>query len=216
MENADPDALADVAYGIFEIVLNRKMADRGKPLFERVEEEDPFHEDFISIFGEFAGDYPQLAGALSHRFESIDEIYKLLWQGEGVTPTRTTQMYWIIQDAPGSEREAIDSEMGGKWLIFVEKDDVDALWRRIRDATCAGRLGISAKVSTAKPNPESRDDRYVIYVFTRDWSDQEDVMRVREELRSLGVEERIGYKRNLETFAGEYSKKGKRVTFYSA
>ncbi|MGC9435079.1 MAG: putative phosphothreonine lyase domain-containing protein [Methanomicrobiales archaeon] len=216
MENADPDALADVAYGIFEIVLNRELENRGDHLFQRVEKEEPFWEDFLAVFSEFAGDYPQLAEALEHRFESTDQIYDMLCQGEGVCPTRTTQMYWIIQDAPGSKREAIDSDKAGKWLIFVEKDVVDALWRRIRDATCEGRLGISAKVSSAKPNPASRDDRYVIYVFTSDWSDQEDVMRVREELRELGVEERIGYKRNLETFAGEYSKKGKRVTFYSA
>ncbi|MHC1627065.1 MAG: putative phosphothreonine lyase domain-containing protein [Methanoculleaceae archaeon] len=216
MEDADPGALADVAYGIFEIVLNRELRNRGEYLFERVERGEDFRKDFESVFSEFADDYPQLAGALKSRFHTTDEIYENLRRGEGVTPTRTTQMYWIVQDAPGSEREAIDSDMAGKWLIFIEKDKVDELWRKIRDATCMGRLGIAAKVSTAKPNPDSRDDRYVIYVFTRDWSDREDVMRVREELRQLGVEERIGYKRNIETFAGEYSKKGKRVTYYSA
>ena len=73
-----------------------------------------------------------------------------------------------------------------------------------------------AKVSTAKPNPDSRDSRRVIYVYTKDWADEPDVMRVRENLRRLGFVDRIGYKRNLETFAGEYAKKGKRVTYYSA
>ena len=77
-------------------------------------------------------------------------------------------------------------------------------------------LGISAKVSTSKPNPESRDNRKVIYVYTKNWADETDVMRVRENLRTLGFTERIGYKRNIETFAGEYAKKGKRVTYYSA
>jgi hypothetical protein len=41
-------------------------------------------------------------------------------------------------------------------------------------------------------------------------------MRVRAKLKDLGFIDRIGYKRNIETFRGEYSKKGKRVTFYSA
>jgi nuclear transport factor 2 (NTF2) superfamily protein len=77
-------------------------------------------------------------------------------------------------------------------------------------------LGISAKVSTSKPNPESRDNRKVIYIYTKDWADEADVMRVREKLRTLGFSERIGYKRNIETFAGQYAKKGKRVTYYSA
>ena len=93
---------------------------------------------------------------------------------------------------------------------------LDLRHHRVRDATVAGDLGISAKVSTARPNPDSRDDRKVVYVYTRDWSDEADVMRVRERLRALGVTERIGYKRNLETFAGEYSEKGKKVTYYSA
>jgi hypothetical protein len=39
---------------------------------------------------------------------------------------------------------------------------------------------------------------------------------VREVLRELGVVQRIGYKRNIETFEGEYSDRGKKVTFYSA
>ena len=64
--------------------------------------------------------------------------------------------------------------------------------------------------------PDARDDRYVVYVYTADWQDEPEVMRVREALRALGVADRIGYKRNLETFRGEYSKKGKRVTYYSA
>ena len=125
-------------------------------------------------------------------------------------------MYWIVLDAPGSAPEAIEDENAGKWLIFQEPDQVDASWKKVRDATVAGELGISAKVSTAKPNPDSRDNRKVIYIYTKDWADETDVMRVREKLRELGFVDRIGYKRNLETFAGEYAKKGKRVTYYAA
>ena len=125
-------------------------------------------------------------------------------------------IYWIVLDAPGSAPEAIEDENAGKWLIFQEPDAVDAAWKKVRDATVALQLGISAKVSTAKPNPDSRDNRKVIYVYTKDWADEADVMRVREKLRELGFTDRIGYKRNLETFAGEYASKGKRVTYYSA
>jgi hypothetical protein len=140
----------------------------------------------------------------------------MLCNGEGVIPTKTTQAYWIVQDAPGSAPEAIEDENAGKWLIFQEPDMADEAWKKIRNATVALELGISAKVSTSKPNPESRDNRKVIYVYTKNWADETDVMRVREVLRTLGFIERIGYKRNIETFAGEYAKKGKRVTYYSA
>ena len=121
-----------------------------------------------------------------------------------------------MQDAPGFAASPDDEEKGGKWLVFTEKESADDLWARIRDATVNNKLGLSAKVSTAKHNPESRDERAVIYVNTRDWEDKDDVMRVREVLKELGVEQRIGYKRNIETYQGEYSEGGRKVTYYSA
>ena len=216
MAEADPEALADVAYGIFEHLLNRGLQAQGKYLYALVESGTDFKADLTAIFEKFREEYPQLADAMLARFSDIDTIYRMLCEGEGVLPSKTSQMYWIVLDAPGSAPEAIEDENAGKWLIFQEPDAADAAWKKVRDATVALELGISAKVSTAKPNPDSRDNRKVIYVYTKDWVDEADVMRVREKLRELGFVDRIGYKRNIETFAGEYAKKGKRVTYYSA
>ena len=216
MADVDPEALADVAYGIFEHLLNRGLLEQDKYLYALVERGIDFTADLSGIFTKFREEYPQLAEAMLSRFTSIDTIYRMLCEGEGVIPSKTTQMYWIVLDAPGSPPEAIEDENAGKWLLFQEPDAVDAAWKKIRDATVAHELGISAKVSTAKPNPDSRDNRKVIYVYTKDWADEADVMRVRENLRALGFTDRIGYKRNIETFAGEYAQKGKRVTYYSA
>lgn len=216
MAEVEPEVLADVAYGIFEIVLNRELRAAGRPLFRLVEEQVDFADDFARIFADFADEYPLLAGALLERSQIPDAIYPMLCAGEGVVPTRTTQTYWIVLDAPQGLPDAVDDELAGKWLIFLEKNQVDQAWLCVRDLTAEGALGISAKVSTAKPNPDARDDRFVIYVYTPDWQDEEDVMRVREELRSAGFVDRLGYKRNLETFRGEYSKKGKKVTYYSS
>jgi len=216
MAEVDPEALADVAYGIFEHLLNRNLQAQGKYLFALVEGGIDFKPDLAAIFLKFSEEYPQLAEAMLSHFSSLDTIYQQLCDGEGVVPTKTTQMYWIVQDAPGSAPEAIEDENAGKWLIFQEPDQVDAVWKKVRNATVSLELGISAKVSTAKPNPDSRDNRKVVYVYTKDWADEADVLRVREKLRELGFVDRIGYKRNIETFAGEYAKKGKRVTYYSA
>ncbi len=216
MPDADPEALADVGYGIFEHLLNKGLNNRGKHLFLLVEEGCGFLTEFEEIYAGFAAEYPQLAEALANRFPNRTSIYDMILAGEGVVPSKTTQMYWIVQDAPDSPPEAIEDENAGKWLIFEEPDQIDVIWKKIRDATVAGELGISTKISTAKPNPDSRDTRKVIYVYTKDWADEADVMRVREKLRELGIVDRIGYKRNIETFAGEYAKKGKRVTYYSA
>lgn len=216
MAEADPEALADVAYGIFEHLLNRGLQEKGKYLYALVESGTDFTADLGEIFSKFREEYPQLAEAMLARFSDIETVYRMLCDGEGVIPTKTTQMYWIVLDAPGSAPEAIEDENAGKWLIFQDPDAVDAAWKKVRDATVAHELGISAKVSTAKPNPDSRDNRKVIYVYTKDWAEEADVMRVREKLRELGFVDRIGYKRNIETFAGEYASKGKRVTYYSA
>lgn len=216
MAEVDPEALADVAYGIFEHLLNRGLQAEGKYLFALVESGTDFTAALTAIFAKFQEEYPQLAEAVLARFSNIPTIYRMLCEGEGVLPTRTLQTYWIVLDAPSSAPEAIEDENAGKWLIFQEPDAVDAAWKKVRDATMAHELGISAKVSTAKPNPDSRDNRKVIYVYTRDWADEADVMRVRGRLKELGFVDRIGYKRNLETFAGEYASKGKRVTYYSA
>ncbi len=216
MADIDPEALADVAYGIFEHFLNRGLQAQDKYLYALVEGGIDFKPDLAAIFQRFSEEYPQLAEAMLSHFSNLDTIYQMLYSGEGVIPTKTRQTYWIVQDAPGSAPEAIEDENAGKWLIFQEPDLVDSVWIKVRDATVALELGISAKVSTAKPNPDSRDNRKVIYVYTKDWVDEPDVMRVREKLRELGFADRIGYKRNIETFAGEYAKKGKRVTYYSA
>ena len=212
----DENPLSGAAYGIFEIILNRELTKKGKYLFERVEVGEDFRDEFDVIFSDFEDEYPQLSQALADEPGGKDRIYDMLLEGEGVIPSKTTRMYWIVQDYPDFSPEDFDDEKGGKWLIFMEKADIDEIWRKIRDATAAGRLGISARVSTAKENPDSRDERAVIYVNTADWEDEEDVMRIREVLRELGVEQRIGYKRNIETYHGEYSEGGKKVTYYSA
>lgn len=216
MEDIDPVSLGEIAYGTFEIFLTREFHARGRYLFDLVERGIDFKADLSEIFGEFQKEYPALALALSQEFDGIDGIYTLIQEGEGVLPSKTTGVHWIILDAPGAEGSGLGDERAGKWLIFVPEDEVDAAWKKVRDETMKGTLGISAKVSTAKPNPDSRDWRAVIYVYTRDWADEADVMRVRERLRDLGFTERIGYKRNIETYRGEYSKEGRRVTYYSA
>jgi hypothetical protein len=216
MEKVSPDELVDVAYGLFEVMLTTELRAFGPYLFELVEAGADFEPLFTSIFLKFSEEYPELGDALIQRFGSPGAIYQSICEGEGVVPSKTTRMYWIVQDAPEVRPDAIEDELAGKWLIFLPPDDVDAAWIRVRNATCGNELGISAKVSTAKPNPDSRDNTKVIYVYTPDWRDEADVMRVRERLRELGFADRLGYKRNIETFKGEYSQKGKRVTFYSA
>lgn len=216
MSDVDPETITDAACGILFHLLTKDLQAEGILLSSMVEGRIDFREKFHAVFSRFHTDYPELADALVQKYGGPDQVYELIRQGEGTIPSRTTTMYWIVLDAPSVQPEAIEEELAGKWLIFLPPENADEAWVKVRNATWNNELGISAKVSTARPNPDSRDTTKVIYVYTRDWRDEADVMRVRERLRELGFSDRLGYKRNIETFKGEYSQKGKRVTFYSA
>lgn len=216
MDRSEMEDDGEFAYGLFEHYLTSQLHARKKPLYRLVEEGIPFQEEFAEIFTLFQEMYPEVVKTLRKRFSSSDEMYSLIVEGEGVIPSKTTQSFWIIQDAPETDPRATEDERAGKWLIFVQPDQVDDIWKKVRDLTWKNELGISAKVSTAKKNPDSRDERRVVYVYTADWENETEVMQVRERLKTIGVTDRIGYKRNIETFKGEYASKGKRVTFYSA
>ncbi|MBI5243018.1 MAG: DUF1917 domain-containing protein [Elusimicrobia bacterium] len=119
-------------------------------------------------------------------------------------PSQVTDAYWVCAERKtGSYPEP--TERNGKWLIFVPLARVDAVWELIRLATEEGRLGDSAKVATARANHNAVDqDKKVICVYTYDWQDKEDVMRIRAELRTLGIAWEIPYKADADTDAGRY------------
>ncbi len=208
------DELADLAFGMFTIFIEKHQESQGSFLFREVESGGDIDGLCLKLMQEFSSEYAPLADSL-RRFGTAQEIAGLYCSGEGIIPSKTVKSYWIQQDKPGSATGASGAEEAGKWLIFVGPEEVDAAWQKVRDATIEGRLGIGAKVSTAKENEDAHDDRKVIYVFTADWADEPDVMRVRAELKELCFADRIGYKRNLDTYAGEYHEKGKRVAYYS-
>jgi Basophilic leukemia-expressed protein Bles03 len=99
--------------------------------------------------------------------------------------------------------------------LFVHRRDIDEVWAKIADAVKAGRLGGSAKASTAHLNPHSRQrDKHVIYVYTNDAEDYQDVMRVRTELRVLGFVAPIAYKTEQTTKEGRYAGSGRVAKYF--
>jgi len=89
--------------------------------------------------------------------------------------------------------------LGGKWLVLSPPGEVDSTWSRIAKATHGGTLGISSKVS-----PRDDSGKHVICVFTRDYTDETDVERVRNGLRRLGMRGKIGYKPDIYTYCRVY------------
>lgn len=130
-------------------------------------------------------------------------------------PTKEKREYWLFAERKvGSYPEHTDR--GGKWLIFVPSDAVDEVWQNVKRAVEEGKLGGTAKVSTAKPNPNSTDlSSHVICVYTYDASDEADVRQIRSSLRDLDITSKIPYKTDDATFQDKYRKSGdKRISLY--
>lgn len=97
----------------------------------------------------------------------------------------------------------------GKWLIFVSIYNLDRIWSKIKTATEQGRLGAESKAATAKKNPLGQNSNVkVIRVYTYDWKDEQDVKKIREELRLLGIIRKIAYKADEDTIEGKYRSTG--------
>jgi hypothetical protein len=120
-------------------------------------------------------------------------------------PSRFTGDHYL--HATGRQAEDGAVRRPGKWLIFVSRSRIDALWDTVRRAVEGGRLGHAAKVSTALPDPHSPDPKkHVIYVYTGNEDDPADVRRVRDALRQLGISWKIPYKSDAGNgeFAAKY------------
>jgi hypothetical protein len=75
-------------------------------------------------------------------------------------------------------------------MLFIPPANVDHVWRIIAGATVSGDLGISAKVAPHDKDQDPEDRRArLICIYTKDFSDVEDVVRVLAELKKLGLVE---------------------------
>lgn len=130
-------------------------------------------------------------------------------------PSEVIEVYWIYAIRKKGKYPK-PTPRSGKWLIFVDPKNVDEVWLKIKKAVEEGKLGGSAKVATAKPNPlAGRSDAKVICVYTYDWTDEKDVKRIRDELRQIGITNKIPYKADEDTLRGKYRIRGhKRISKY--
>jgi len=145
------------------------------------------------------------------RMEKMKRLREYLQKMEAYSnarPSGVTEVYWIYARRKSGEYPR-STKRSGKWLVFVDIKNVDEVWAKIKKATEEGKLGSSAKVATAKPNPNATDpNTKVICVYTYDWIDEKDVKRVREELRKLGIVNKISYKADEDTLSGKYRVRG--------
>ena len=71
-------------------------------------------------------------------------------------------------------------------------------------------------MATARHNSNAMgSNARVICVYTYDWTDEADVLRIREELRKLGIINKVPYKSDQDTIEGKYKLTGhERISKY--
>ncbi|KAF2195498.1 DUF1917-domain-containing protein [Zopfia rhizophila CBS 207.26] len=109
--------------------------------------------------------------------------------------------------------------IAGKWMLFPRIEDLTRVWRLIAEGTVENRLGSTAKVATDQGGSDSR----LICVYTKDFSDTEDVRRVLQELDAMGLVgsgQGIYYKSDAYTYLDIYGKNaaeyGLQASIYSS
>jgi len=99
------------------------------------------------------------------------------------------------------------TKKSGKWILFFDDNDsLDLSWEKIKKSTENGDLGVYSKVVTNAPGRPYKNK--VICVYTYDYEDKEDIIRVREKLKHLGFKEKISYKKDIDTFKKRYKLRG--------
>ncbi|KAF2747164.1 DUF1917-domain-containing protein [Sporormia fimetaria CBS 119925] len=109
--------------------------------------------------------------------------------------------------------------LSGKWMLFPSDQDLPRVWKAVVEGTINNRLGSAAKVATDQGNSGNR----LICIYTKDFRDKQDVLRILQELERMGLVGRgrgIYYKTDVYTYLDIYGKNaedyGLRASLYSS
>ena len=68
-------------------------------------------------------------------------------------------------------------------MLFLQLEDITRVWKKIVEAVITDRLGPIAKVAPEDGNSKER----LVCIYTRDFRDEGDVLRVLQELVAMGL-----------------------------
>lgn len=130
-----------------------------------------------------------------------------------VRPSQVTEIPWLWTFCKNDYPKEVRS---GKWLLFVPANEIDVVWGKIKRAIQLNLLGNSVKVSTMWKNSHAQSlNAKVICIYTYDYEDREDVLRIRTNLRKIGFNRKIPYKTDEATSEGKYGINGNtRISLY--
>lgn len=128
---------------------------------------------------------------------------------------RPSEMYrkWLVA-RNSTDIEYVDDRFVGKWLLFLSEDEIDDAWDKIKIGVRNGDLW-SAKTSASYHG----DPSYVVKIYTKDYNDLDDVIRVLDYLENSEIkpsDTKIYYKTEEQTRAGIYHGDSTRPWIYSS
>ncbi|RDL33826.1 DUF1917-domain-containing protein [Venustampulla echinocandica] len=141
-------------------------------------------------------------------------LEKLLVVKNEIEERKLRQAKSTITKAANAEKNKIVKEIldtaaklhctSGKWMIFCPPEEVNAVWSIVARATAENDLGIAAKVA---PDDGNNRKPRLICIYTKDFTDRQDVSRVIHKLKSLGLvdatsNKSIYYKCDAYTYLG--------------
>lgn len=101
-------------------------------------------------------------------------------------PSAMSAVYWIEAKRRQGDFPA-PTAMAGEWRIGLTVKNVDGIWEQVKALTVAGKLGYKSKVSTAPATGQADPDARLLCVRTYDARDANDVERVGQALRDIGL-----------------------------
>lgn len=105
---------------------------------------------------------------------------------ESAVPSDVSAVYWIeAKRLPGDY--PAPTAKSGEWRVKLSVDTVDAVWERVKALTAAGALGYKSKVSTRPAAGQANPSERLLCARTYDAGDREDVARVGDALRAIGL-----------------------------
>lgn len=123
---------------------------------------------------------------------------------------------WLYARDKG--KQPVENMKGGKWMLFVPRNELDTCWKHLVEGI---HLGLIEEIKTSIPNelnPRNAKDTFAIMVYTKDYSDIENVEKVLRYIEGANLTKgkTIYYKTNEATKKALYSGGKERAWLYNS
>ncbi len=132
-----------------------------------------------------------------------------------INPTEVEyeKVEWLYASNNKYPEGSVNYDKVGKWMLFINPRWVNQVWGKIKSGIAKGELW-DAKVTTNNPGR-----LHAIMIYTKDYTDLEDVIRVLDYIERTRLKPRhinIRYKADWQTRAGIYSGGKQKPSIYAS